>query len=120
MSATHTSGRSNSRASGMPGYLAMPSGVVLTMPSAARTARAVSSAARARPVPKRPHRSCASRSERARVGREIVEQRNDRLFARMGDVETGEAEAARRREKLGQRGGGQAQRVEIDDLVDIG
>src|ERR1700719_2907560 len=60
MSATHRSGRSSSRATDMPGYLAMPTGVALTTPSAARTARAGSSTASAQPGPNRPHRSGAS------------------------------------------------------------
>ena len=53
ISATHSSGRSSSAGTGVPGNLAMPTGVVLITPSAVASAAARSVPASARPAPNR-------------------------------------------------------------------
>ena len=187
-------GAAGSAGSGMPGYFAMPIGVVLTIPSApptasrdvrrrrrrarrrsARPSSPASCSARARSVstivsaptpsvsracataaPAPPAPNCTTRSrgasgssrrklsakpdqsvlcpiappvlehhrvdgaERARIGGQLVEERDDRLLAGMGDVEAGEAEA------LAPRSGARASAstpspsaVEVDELVHV-
>jgi len=57
--------------------------------------------------------------ERPRVFRQAVEQRNDRLLARIGDVQAGEAHALRRGEQLRERLDADTELVEIDELVEV-
>src|SRR5882672_1011468 len=59
------------------------------------------------------------RPERACMGRQPVEERNDRLFTGMGDVEAGEGKAAGRHQELGQGLDSEAENLKIDEPVDI-
>ncbi len=59
------------------------------------------------------------RVEGARILRQLVEERNDRLLARIGDVQPGEAHPLRSGKQLGQRLDTQAELVEIDELVHV-
>ena len=58
-------------------------------------------------------------SERARIRGEVVEERDHRLLAGMGDVEPGETEAPGGGQKLGKRVRREAEGGDVDDLVDI-
>ncbi|CAM2155261.1 conserved hypothetical protein [Paraburkholderia tropica] len=58
-------------------------------------------------------------AQRAGVVREFVEQLDHRLLAGIGDVQAVEAHALGREQQLGQRGGREFERVEIDATVDV-
>ena len=74
-------------------------------------------------VPGRPAVRCENDridgADRPRVGRQGAEQRDDRLFAWMGDVEPGEPEAARRHQQFGQGRRRQLQGIEIDQAIEV-
>jgi hypothetical protein len=53
-------------------------------------------------------------ADRPRIARQLVEQRDDCLLTRVGNVEAGKAEAVCGSEQLRQRIGGKAKHVEID------
>ena len=57
-------------------------------------------------------------SARGVVG-ELVQQRDDRLLAGVGDVEAGKARALGGEQQVGQRLGAEAQRLQVDQLVDV-
>ena len=57
------------------------------------------------------------RVQGARVGRELIEQRDDFLLAGIGDVESGEAASLCIRQQPGQRLDAHAELVQVDELV---
>lgn len=59
------------------------------------------------------------RADAARLGGEVVEQRDDRLLAGKGDVEAGEAGALGGLQQLGQGIGREAKHVQVDQAVEV-
>ncbi len=58
-------------------------------------------------------------AERLRIGGKLVEQRDHRLLAGVGDVETGETEASRGCQQIGKGLDSEPERRDVDELVDV-